>query len=142
MLITLKTLRGFKVFDGLTDHELEMLAEFADEETFSKGTRIFPENAVADKIYLIAEGKVSIRIRDKSVTELGKGELFGWSAITAPYHFTAAAWATRDSHVYTILGDDLLDIFKKNNHVGYVVMQGIASLISSRLKEASAKLVE
>ena len=69
-------------------------------------------------------------------------EIFGWSAVTEPFTFTAAAWTLEPSELLVLNGKVLLDLFKKNNHIGYKIMMKIASVISSRLKHLSQKLAD
>jgi len=69
------------------------------------------------------------------------GEIFGWSAVAEPYTFTAAAYTVEDSEIFSIRGDVLRGIFKKNNHIGYKIMIKIAAVISSRLRSLNRKFV-
>ena len=125
-------LRQFKIFQDLTDTELQNIAEIAK--------RIFEEKSIASNLYLVLKGKVVIRKKSDlgpgqiTIDTVEPGEMFGWSSITEPHKFTAAAHTAEESEFLAINSDVLRDLFKKNNHIGYRVMTEIAAVISSRFR--------
>ena len=146
-MVLLKDLKMSEIFDGLTDVELENIREMAKEKEYEAGKRIFEEKSIAKNLYLVLEGEVEIRMsRDKGGKQLPietvePGGIFGWSAVTEPYTFTAAAWTVKKSKFLVIDGEVLRDLFKKNNHIGFKIMTKIASVISSRLRHMNQKFV-
>jgi len=147
-MISREELKGFEIFEGLTDDELECIREIAKKEVYEAEKRIFEENSLAINLYLVLKGRVIIQMRASKYKErvpidvIEQGEIFGWSAVTEPYTFTAAAFTMMPSELVVINGDLLRDLFRKNNHIGYLVMSRIASVISSRLRRLHEKLVE
>jgi CRP-like cAMP-binding protein len=138
-----EVLRQFEIFQDLTDTELQNIAEVAKKVDFEAEKRIFEEKSIASDLYLVLKGKVIIRKKSDvgpgqiTIDTVGPGEMFGWSSITEPHNFTAAAHTAEDSELLTIKSDVLRDLFKKNNHIGYRVMTEIASVISSRFRSLS-----
>jgi len=59
-----------------------------------------------------------------AIDTVGPGEIFGWSAVTEPFTFTAAAWTIEETELLVFKGDVLRDLFKKNNHIGYKGCRG------------------
>ena len=146
-MVKIQDLKKCEIFDGLTEAELENIREIAKETEYDAGKRIFEEKSIAKNIYLVLEGNVEIRMsRDEGGEQLPietvePGEIFGWSAVTEPYTFTAAAWTLERSKFLVFDGEVLRNLFKKNNHIGYKIMRRIASVISSRLRHLNQKLV-
>ncbi len=70
-----------------------------------------------------------------------KRDLFGWSVLVEPHTFTVASWTMEPSEFLVFNGDTLGDLFKKNNHIGYLIMSRITSVISSRLRKLSQKFI-
>jgi len=146
-MIPLESLKKCEIFSSLKDYELEMIGEIAKPATYKAGTRIFEENSIATNLFFICTGKVEISMRNSQgkgmlpIDELGEGEIFGWSAVTTPHSFTAAAHATENSEFIILKGEVLRDLFKKNNHIGYEVMMKVATVISSRLRNLNQKMV-
>jgi len=136
-------LRQFKIFQDLTDTELQNIAEIAKKVEFEAEKRVFEEKSIASDLYLVLKGKVVIRKKSDlghgqiTIDTIEPGEIFGWSSTTEPHNFTAAAHTTEKSELLTIKSDVLRDLFKKNNHIGYRVMTEIASVISSRFRSLS-----
>jgi CRP/FNR family cyclic AMP-dependent transcriptional regulator len=146
-MVSIEELKRFEIFSGLTDAEVKSIGEIAKKKKYKKGTRIFEVMSQAANLYLIMNGQIEIRMRvDKGLKQLpvdtvGPGDIFGWSAVTEPYTLTAAAWALEDSELLVLNGEVLRDLFKKNNHIGYIIMMEIAAVISSRLRNLNQKCV-
>lgn len=146
-MISKKEIRRFEIFEELTDAELENIAEIAKLEQYDADKRIFEEKSWASNLYLVVKGSVVIKMKgDKGGEQLpidnaAPGDIFGWSAVTEPHAFTAAAWTAEKSDILVLDGKVLLDLFKKNNHIGYKVMSKVASVISSRLRKLNQRLV-
>ena len=130
----LADLRKFSIFAELDDRELQLIERHLKEVTYQKGSRFFEEKSLATNLYMLIEGKVVIKMANREVDDIEPGEIFGWSAVTEPYAFTAAAWAAEDTRALVVQGEVLRDIFDKNNHIGYLVMKRVASVIARRLK--------
>ena len=146
-MVGIDELKGFKIFKELNERELELIVDFAKEESYESDSRIFEEKALATNLYLILEGKIEIRMRGDGVDqitidEVTSGEIFGWSAVTQPYTFTAATWSVEKTKLIVLNGKQLKELFEKNNHIGYRIIKEIAGVISARLKAARSKFVE
>ncbi|TET62565.1 MAG: cyclic nucleotide-binding domain-containing protein [Candidatus Stahlbacteria bacterium] len=145
-MVDIEKLKKFKIFKDLNQRELELIANIAEYEAYEAGKRIFEEKALATTLYLTLEGKIEIKIRGDGteqivIDQVEPGEIFGWSAVTEPYTFTAAAWTLEKTKFITFSGERLKDLFDKNNHIGYRVVKEIAVVISRRLKAMESKFV-
>lgn len=143
-MVDIKKLMKFKIFKDLSERELELIANFAQEKRMEARWRIFQEKAFAINMYLVLEGKVDIEISGKGgektvIDQAGPGEIFGWSAVTEPYNLTAGAYASEATQLIFIKGKTLMDLFEKNHYIGYKVMLEIAAVISRRLKALASK---
>jgi len=146
-MMNVDQLKQFKIFRGLNDREIEIIAGIAREETYDAGKRIFEEKALANNLYLALDGEVEIKIRGDGekyviIDRIGSNDIFGWSAVVEPRTFTAAAWTTKKTNIIILGGEELGDIFEKNTHIGYRVVREIAAVISRRLKAMEKKFVE
>jgi CRP-like cAMP-binding protein len=140
-LVSIKDIRTSDLFAGLDDTSLERVAQFCQVEAYKAGTVIFSEGDHAYKIYLLQEGVVTVRIQattsGKSIVvepvEKTNG-VFGWSALTEPYVYTASAVCATDARVIGIEGEGLMAFLEENPSTGFVVMKRLAVIISSRLR--------
>src|SRR5207245_6311939 len=80
-----------------TDH-MATLADCAMQTEFAPGQLIFREGELANRFYVILQGKVALEARAEEgnpvlIQTIGPGEVLGWSWLFPPYtwHFDARA---------------------------------------------------
>ena len=146
-MINASVLKGFGLFKGLDDGELARVAELCSERTFKKGERVFSEGTRATHLHLCRSGKVDIVIlvrepwnKNVTVHQAGAGELFGWSAMVAPYTYTASAECAEAGEEIRITGSELLKSFDYDPHIGLVVWRNLSAEISARLTQTRQRL--
>jgi CRP-like cAMP-binding protein len=70
-----------ELLDGLADDELALIAGVTTVERFPAGRRVFQEGDVADSIYFVVSGRVSVGLdvdgRAERLTTIGPGGCFG-----------------------------------------------------------------
>jgi CRP-like cAMP-binding protein len=124
------------------------LAKLCRERTYESGSVIFTIGGSATDVYLLETGKVDIQIEFKiydyeiltTVYTVGKGEIFGWSALVPPHRLTASARCEGKADVMMINGKELMEYLEKDRRIGYVVMKNLSALISSRLASTTIAL--
>ena len=146
-MVDVEELRGFELFANLGDKELAEIAKIGSPEKLGVGSEVFAEDEAASTLYLVADGKVAVKMKSRKgqqvvVDEVGPGEMFGWSAVLDEQTFTAAADTIEDSTLLAFDGDRLRQLFAENHRIGYRVVGNIALVISSRLANLRSKLVD
>jgi len=124
------------------------IAKLCRERTYESGSVIFTIGGSATDVYLLETGKVDIQIEFKiydyeiitTVYTVGKGEIFGWSALVPPHRLTASARCEGKAYVIMINGKELTEFLEKDRRIGYVVMKNLSALISSRLASTTIAL--
>jgi len=147
-MISTEILKGFSLFGGLSETDLAGVAKLCRERTYENGSVIFTIGGSATDIYLLKAGKVEIQIEFKiydqevraTVYTVGKGEIFGWSALVPPHRLTASARCQGRADVLMINGKELLEVLEKDKRIGYVVMKNLSALVSSRLASTTIAL--
>jgi len=147
-MISTQILKSFSVFGGLSETELTKIAKLCCERTYEDGSVIFTIGGSATDVYLLKIGKVDIQIEFKiyeneiraTVYTVGKGEIFGWSALVPPHRLTASARCQGKSDIIMINGKELMEFLEKDRRIGYVVMKNLSALISSRLASTTIAL--
>ncbi|MBI5956978.1 MAG: cyclic nucleotide-binding domain-containing protein [Chloroflexi bacterium] len=148
-MVPAKVLRGFEIFQGLSDEQIKEIAALAKEEEFEEGAVIFQEDTEAENLYILEEGRVALRFRlivrplskETTVDTVRRGEAFGWSALVKPHRLTASAICAERAKAVVIRGKELRELFEKNHHVGYIVMTNIAEIIATRLRDVRLQLI-
>jgi len=146
-MVSALALKGFEIFKGLEEGELARIVSLCSERAMSQGETIFPEGTRAKNLHLCRSGKVDLLIwvrepwnKNVTVHRAEAGELFGWSAVVAPYTYTASAECVEDGEEIRITGSALLELFDQHPRIGFVVMKNISTDISARLTQIRQKL--
>ena len=74
-MAVLDALKSCALLKGFTDTGLQILAGIAAERTFPRGAPLFVENMVAESLFIIGEGRVSILVKGNNGEEIPVGEL-------------------------------------------------------------------
>jgi CRP/FNR family cyclic AMP-dependent transcriptional regulator len=142
VIVSNETLKKIHFFRGLRDEELELLAALCDEQKYALGELVQKENEPSTRVNFILEGSVGAVVhmpgisygnKELIIDTLKPGDAFGWSAL-----IYGAPWSTlraiEPARVLYANASDLLKLCEDNNHIGYILMKNLATLISSRLK--------
>ncbi|MSQ31796.1 MAG: cyclic nucleotide-binding domain-containing protein [Dehalococcoidia bacterium] len=145
------SLKASAPFQGLSDDEMDIFTSSCKKLTVTKGTGVFNEGQPARDLYIVTSGRIALEMRlnrpDGSVTpvitvsSLGPGESFGWSAMIEPQVFTLTAAAVENSELLSLEGKKLIGILGRNKETGYKVMLNVAKLLAWRLSDTREAFV-
>ena len=132
---------------GMTAQQLELLAEDSHPVEFRTGERILNEGGVANRFYLIVEGRVEVEsttLEDESVPvqTLGPGDVLGWSWLFPPYYWQFDARAAMPTKALCFYGTHLRNVCETNHDLGYELMKRISEIAIKRLQAVRRKMVE
>jgi len=147
-MVTVQRLKEFELFKGLTDGDLKKIAELCQVQTMHEGDRILEEGTRATNLHICCSGKVDIVTWVKKpwnkyvrIHQALPGEVFGWSALVAPYNYSASAVCVEDGEEIRIKGNDLLALLHDRPHLGYTIMENLAADIGARLVQMRRSLI-
>lgn len=148
-MVSIDLLSEVKLFEDLDHAQLKRIAECSVEKDIAKGDSIFRESDPASNLYILLGGEISLLVqltsRNQQITVGAidnEMQSFGWSGVIPPHFYTATAKAMRESRLIEIDGQALLVILQEEPIVGYHVMQRVAQLISSRLRNCRSALLK
>lgn len=102
----LAALRRIDLFAGLSEDDLNELAQSLSRAPFAKGETITREGADAHHLYMILAGEVSVRVggleAEREVGRLGAGSFFGEMALLTGERRSANACAVTDVDCYRL----------------------------------------
>ncbi len=134
------------LFRGLDTDEIDKIASLAVVETYEPGENIFRQGDLADSLYIIAEGCVSLersidlgeRKGNAMICLLRKGRTLGcWSTLLGTSHsLLSSAVCTKPTTVIAIKGPALREIMLGNFQLGFRVLERICSILRDRLQGA------
>ena len=148
-MIPYRLLQDFDLFEGLNEDELKAIGALGHEENFDEGAVIFQEGTEAKYVYLLAEGRVALRFhlpfrpltRETTIDTVSRGEAFGWSALVKPHRLTATAVCSEPTKCLVFERTDLQQLFQENCHIGYVVIEHLAAVVATRLRDVRLQLI-
>jgi hypothetical protein len=134
------------LFRGMKEEQKEKVLALGVEETIPSDTAIFSEGDEAKALYIVKKGRVAIKAllqggKWAPVCAVSSGEIFGWSCLVPPYVFTASATSLEETLITSFSAAKLRDLFTREPGIGYFMMQNVAELITSRLKNVRLELL-
>ncbi len=130
----------------MRDEHLDILAECAAAQTIEPGTVIFRENELADRFFLILDGRVELETRGNKhefpVQTVGAGEALGWSWLFPPFRWHFEAQARERTRVIVFTAAHLLVACERNHDFGYELMKRVAQVVILRLQSARRHLLD
>ncbi len=135
-MVTIDEIKSAEIFSGLTDDELYKILPLCQKETLPKNTIIWKAGDVADRIYILQQGKARINLRGKNIIDITEsGKILGWSAfVKYNKYYTATAECLEDSTFIRIGASDIMALFRENHSLGLKVMDNLADVIARRLE--------
>ena len=131
----------YELLNGLAPAEVEQILGLGNRLIFPSGTPLFRLGETADRLFLIARGRVrltlpmQIRGQEENILaeEISAGQTAGWSALIPPYLFTLTAAALLETEVIALPREALQEYFSAHPAAGYKIAQNLAIVIGHRL---------
>jgi cAMP-dependent protein kinase regulator len=120
-------LKAIPLFANLDDHDLQVIATFADETSVSEGDVLVREGDFSYELMAIEEGTAEVRRGDEVVATLGPGDFFGEVGVLKNEMRNATIVATTAMRLITLT---TWEIKRMRNMPG--VMDKINATIESR----------
>lgn len=125
----------------------DRLLGFSYEVAFPDGTRIFEEDGVADRFWIIRSGSVALDVhvpsrREAVVETLGEGDLLGWSWLFEPYRWHLGAQTRGTVLASEFDAERIRTACGEDPAFGLVVTSCVAQVIARRLKATRTRLLD
>ncbi len=152
-MVSPEIIRRYAYFAGLTSEQIVRMATAADEQEVTAGHYFFREGDMLDSFYIVLEGEVATvieliakgkpaviaelteREREVTISTIGRGEAFAWSALIPPYTATITVRALTDCRLLTFNCVDLRQQFETDPSFGFLLTQRAAQGLRDRLRD-------
>ena len=136
----------FHLFQDLTPSQRDTLRPLFVPVDCYAGTLLFDQGNLADYLYLVAVGEVSVRYKPDDgpeimVSRVKPGGVVGWSAALGNRYYTSGAICTTYSQLLRIRGKDLRDLCTRYPETGKIVLERLALVIAERLKNTHEEVM-
>jgi CRP-like cAMP-binding protein len=166
-MLTIAQLNAFAILDGFPEDIINRIGQSSQLLDYARGDVILEEGHDATHMCGVLAGEVELSIHFRGqvvktdvkhedyvhkrvetieknivVEVLDPGEIFAWSAFCAPHKLTSTATCTQATQVAAIDGAALRAILVRTPETGYLFAQRVAEVISQRLRNRTARLLE
>lgn len=141
-----ETWKAHPFLQGLDAGLLAPLAACAMPTEFKAGELIFREGEMANRFYLIIEGRVQLEAEATDrpgvlVDYIGEGDVLGWSWLFPPYTWNFTARAVEQVKAIFFYGTWLREQCEADRVLGYELMKRTTAVVIRRLQAARQQLV-
>jgi CRP/FNR family transcriptional regulator, cyclic AMP receptor protein len=137
-------IKEIELFKGIDHEVMNAIADICSEKTYSKGTVIFEKDEKANRLYILVEGTVKLRITNGGTityTLSDPGDIFGWSCMVESGRYTASGVCATDLKVMEIKREALDKIFNLHPHSGIMILKRLAGVFSKRITNSYQDLL-
>ncbi|MFI6985986.1 Crp/Fnr family transcriptional regulator [Embleya sp. NPDC050154] len=125
----------------------QRLVALAHDISFPSGTRIFEEDGVADRFWIIHSGLVVLDVhvpgrRAAIVETLAEGDLLGWSWLFEPYRWHLGAQARGTVAASEFDAERVRAACEDDPAFGSALTNCVAQVIARRLKSTRTRLLD
>ncbi len=141
--ISIDRIRNVDIFKDLTDWELKSVSQFFREENFPEGITLCEEGEMADRLFILEQGAVSIKFKRGGQHEIRTpGQIVGWSFLVPPNRYTASAVTIAPSMLLVINSPDFYYVIHQEPKIGLKVMDNLAQVVASRMMAQEGNLLK
>ena len=134
-----KALSQVKLFAGLTDAERDALKVAATLRRGKAGERIIRQGKTLERMFIILESEVEVRVNGKHVVTLSGQPLVGEIEFLDKLPAAADVLLLKETDFIELNYAALTGLIEKQPRLGYVLMREIARIEAQRLRETTSK---
>ncbi len=135
------------MFSDMAESSLSFLESIAHDVLVARDETVFRVNTPADRLYIVSNGTVALRIAGPSgppvtIQTLGEGSLVGLSWRLAPYRWQWTCQAIVDSELTTFDANEILSACEQDPQLDADLWQVVARESSRRLHNVRLQLLD
>jgi CRP-like cAMP-binding protein len=124
------------LFRGLGSEELAAVAKLCKKMEFREGEKIVKEGDAGLGFYVIIKGAASVRHKNKTVAQLGRGSFFGEMALLDSRPRSADVIAAEQTTCFVLLRWNFWSLVSKNKKI----VKGLLEEMARRLRVTNEAL--
>ncbi|MBT4494712.1 MAG: cyclic nucleotide-binding domain-containing protein [Gammaproteobacteria bacterium] len=141
-----KLLPRLEVFNFLEEADYPIIEKYMFSHDYEKGAYVFKEGAHGGYMFFIIDGEVDVikqfDTQKHTIATLGKGRSVGEMSLIDGAPRSATARAKTAIKLIVLKREDFNNLNLENPAVANKVLMGIASLLSSSLRETNNRFTE
>ncbi len=137
----IEKIKNIPIFRAFPEEVLKELTSYIKLENFKEGDIIFSEGDEGNSMYIIEEGAVEIKKKDKTLTLFKDGDMFGEMALFEKGKRSADAVSKYNTILYKINSQDFKRFLFDHPQVGTQFLFDEIQEMSRRLRKTSQYLI-
>jgi len=150
-MISPELLRRYPFFNFCADAQLKAIAMLADEVEVDQGSSVFETEQSADEVYVLIEGSIDLYfkvvdrddpalVKEFFLSEFNPGDIFGLSALFAPFRRSMTARVLGPSKLIKIDAAGVRALIEADVAFAAGLFRATAQTFMERLHETRAQL--
>lgn len=135
-------LQQLDLFEELESQELMKVIRIVYKEEHRAGETIIEQGATPDRMYMILEGRVSLRVEGHEVAELVSGAHFGEMALFGEHPRSADVVAVEDVVLLVVPSEQFHQLVEVEDiELGNKILRNLLNRAASRIRETTLALL-
>ena len=137
-------MKEIELFKDLGPEFMNEVSGIGREESYDKDHILFNRGDIAENLYILVDGRISLFIRNSgslNFTLEEPGRIIGWSSLVEPKRYTVTAKCYEETKAVRIDTTRLEHVFDKYPREAYLVMKRLAGVVGQRLANSYAENV-
>jgi Fe-S cluster biogenesis protein NfuA len=135
----------FPLFKDLSSADLKIIAPLFHARTFPAGAVVIEQGERATCLYLLTHGEVAVNYKPYdgeplTLNHIRAGGVFGWSAVLGSAVYSSSVVCMAPCEVLVVCGPDLRTLQDNHPQTARVVMNQLASAVSTRWADAQTQV--
>lgn len=135
------SLASFPAFKDIDPEYITLLQPMFEQVVYPAKAVVIEQGAAAEYLYLVESGSVEIFYKPYddeiiTITHVEANGLFGWSALVGSTKYSSSGVVIENLNALRIKGSDLRKLCRENPQAGTVILDRLASAVSSRWQNA------
>ena len=135
----------FPLFKDLSSADMKIIAPLFHVRTYYQSATIIEQGERATCLYLLTAGKVDIFYKPYDgdsikLNSLYTGSAFGWSSVLGNEIYSSSVICAVNCEVLMICGNDMRTLREEHPQTGAIIVDRLASSVSSRWSSAQAQV--
>lgn len=135
-------LEQIDLFDGVESHDLLKLLRIVFKREYDDGDVIIREGGLAEQMFMILEGDVSLRVDGEEVARMGPGEHFGEMALFSADERSADAVAEGEVTLLAIASERFRRLVERDDlELGNKLLQNLLKHAARRIRTTTSDML-
>jgi hypothetical protein len=130
-------LKSASVFNNVPDDVLADVAFLLEEMDAAANEQIINKGDLGDSMYILVGGKVRIHDNERTLNELGEGDVFGEMALLDPEPRSASVTAIEPTRLLRLEQEPFVELIAEHPEVATGIIRNLARYVRARVQDLS-----